>query len=134
MSERRRQADDPALSGGDVAGPGGPQDRNAVIYDTRNMVVVEKIETSVAHTTSNGVPNEDRVALMIRGRRNRPPDHAPSAEAPRESVEHLHMLSWDGAADLVVDLQALASRDGTFAEFKQLLERKWAERERIGAT
>lgn len=132
--KKRRHVDDPAQSGGKAIGVGGPQDRNAVVYDTRNMIVVEEIEAGVAHTTHRGQPSEDRVALIVRGRRNRPPDDAISAEAPRESVEHLHMLSWDGAADLVVDLQALASRDGTLDTFKELLQRKWAERKRDGAT
>lgn len=130
----RRHVDDPAQTGGTSAGVGGPHDRNAVVYDTRNAVIVEGFESSVAHTTHHGEPGPDSVALVVRGRRNRPPDHAPSAEAPRESVEHLHLMSWDAAADLVVDVQALASRDGTLDDFKQLLERKWAERKAEDAT
>lgn len=128
----RRRADDPALTGGTMAGPGGPHDRNEVVYDARNAVIVEEIQTSVAHSTSGGKPQPDSVALVVKGRRNRPPDHAPSAEAPRESIEHLHLMSWDGAADLVVDIQSLAARDGF--DLTSLLEEKWADLERRGLT
>lgn len=127
-ARERKHADDPALSGGAQVSAGGPHDRNAVLYDTRNMVNVEEIEVSVAHPTSGGEPQPDAVALVIRGRRNRPPNDDSSAHAPRESVEHLNMMSWDGAADLVVELHALASRDGTKESFHKLLDEKWKDR------
>ncbi len=132
---KKRHADDPSLSGGKTVDTANdPHAKGTVVYDTRNMVIVEETEFSVAHRTIKGVPVEDRIAMVIRGRRNRPPDHAPSAELPREPVEHLNMLSWDAAAHLVVDIQALASRDGSFDKFKALLQEKWEDYEAKGLT
>jgi hypothetical protein len=119
----RKHADDPALSGGSTVGTGDPHARNEVVYDTRNAVIVEEFETSIAHATSRGKPAPDSVALVIRGRRNRPPDDEIAAEAPRESVEHLHLMSWDAAANLIVDIQSLAARDGF--DLIPILEEKW---------
>lgn len=45
MAERR-SSDDPRTAGGDIAGPGGPYDEGAVIFDTRNAVLLDN--TSVA--------------------------------------------------------------------------------------
>lgn len=102
------------------------------MFDSCNAVLVEGIETAVAHTTHRGKPAPDAVALTIRGRINRPPDDAMAAERPAEKVSHLHMMSWDAAADFIVDLQSLAARDGF--DFTPLLEAKWAEAERKGLT
>jgi hypothetical protein len=47
-------------------------------------------------------------------------------------VEHLHMIPWDGVADLIVDLHSLAARDGT--DMTPMLEEKWRDRENRGLT
>lgn len=111
---------------------GGPGDRGKVMFDTRRAVLVDYIETAVAHVTSDGVPGEDAVALSIHGRINRPPDDATAARRPAERVAHLHMLSWDAIADLIVDLHSLAARDGT--DLEPALRAKWADREARGLT
>jgi hypothetical protein len=111
---------------------GDPHTRGQVMFDSRNAVLVEGIETAVAHTTHRGKPSPDAVALTIHGRINRPPDDAIAAERPAEQVSHLHMLSWDAVADLVVDLQSLAARDGF--DLTSLLKSKWAAAERKGLT
>lgn len=126
----RQTPDDPREAGGQMIDAGDSHTRGQVMFDTRNAVLVEKIETAIAHTTRNGQPGEDAVALVIEGRINRPPDIA--GERPAEQVSHLHMMSWDAAADLVVDLHSLAARDGF--DFAPLLDAKWANAERRGLT
>lgn len=127
-----KSSDDPRKAGGQMFDAGGPHARGQVMFDSRNAVLVESIETAVAHTTQHGEPGPDAVALSIHGRINRPPDDAIAAERPAEKVSHLHMMSWDAAADLVVDIQSLAVRDGF--DLISLLEVKWAKAERKGLT
>lgn len=127
-----RRTDDPRNAGGSIFDAGGPHGRGTVMFDSRRAVIVESIETAVAHRTIRGEPADDAVALAIHGRINRPPDDEISAAAPRESVTHLHMMSWDAVADLIVDLQSLASRDGF--KLKPLLEAKWAQAKAEGLT
>lgn len=124
--------DDPRKAGGQMFDAGDPHTRGAVMFDSRNAVLVEGIETAVAHTTRRGKPATDVVALTIRGRINRPPDDAIAAERPAEHVSHLHMLSWDAAADLIVDLHSLAARDGF--DLAPVLEAKWLDAEVKGLT
>jgi hypothetical protein len=131
MAEPKR-SDDPRKAGGQMIDAGDPHTRGMVMFDSRNAVLVEEIETAVAHTTQRGKPGPDAVALSVHGRINRPPDDATAAKAPAEKVHHLHMMSWDAAADLVVDLQSLAARDGF--DLTSLLKAKWAEAERKGLT
>lgn len=130
--ERRERTDDPRHAGGQMFDAGGPHDRGSVMFDARRAVIVEEIETAVAHTTRRGEPAEDVVALLVAGRINRPPDDEIAASAPHEPVRHLHMLSWDAVADLICDLQALAARDGF--ELAPLLERKWGSLKSRGLT
>jgi len=115
--------DDPRNAGGGIFDAGGPHDRGKVAFDMRRAVLVEEIETAVAHPTRYGQPAEDQVALVIKGRINRPPDDQITAERPAEHVEHLHIISWDGVADLIVDLHSLAARDGT--DLSPILIEKW---------
>lgn len=129
MAER---SDDPRNAGGQMIDAGDPHTRGQVMFDSRHAVLVESIETAVAHTTQGGEPGPDAVALSIHGRINRPPDDAIAAKRPAEPVSHLHFMSWDAAADLVVEIQSLAARDGF--DLTSLLEAKWAEAERKGLT
>jgi hypothetical protein len=128
------QTNDPRAAGGQTIGGEDPHERDAVLFDTRNAILPEEFEFAIAHGTSGGEEMPDAVAMMVRGRINRPPDHDPAAEAPAEMVEHLHLLSWEAAADVVVDIQALAGRDGSSAELRELLEAKWAEMQAKGLT
>lgn len=126
----QRHSDDPRRAGGQMFDAGDPLSRGQVMFDTRNAVLVEAIKAAVAHTTRHGKPGPDAVALTIEGRINRPLDLA--GERPAERVSHLHMMSWDAAADLVVEIQSLAARDGF--DLSSVLEAKWAEYERKGLT
>lgn len=128
------RTDDPRKAGGQTVGGEDPHARDAVLFDTRNAILPEEFEFAIAHGTAAGEPMPDAVAMMVRGRINRPPDHDASAEAPAEPVEHLHLMSWEAAADIVVDIQALAGRDGSSAQLRELLEAKWSEMQARGLT
>lgn len=125
---------DPREAGGAIIDAGDPHTRDAVLFDTRRAILPEELEFAVASGTSDGSPMPEAVAMLIRGRINRPPDHEATREAPAEKVEHLHLMSWEAAADVVVDIQALAGRNGTAEDFRGLLEAKWSDLEKAGLT
>lgn len=129
---RDRKTDEPRKGGGSIVGPGGPTERMGVMFDSRLAILVEKATLAVAHTTQNGEPGPDNVAIVWNGRINRPPDDEIARERPAEPIEHLHMLSWELAADVVVEIQALAARDGF--DLNPLLEKGWAKLEAEGLT
>jgi len=122
--------DNPREAGGQMIDPSGdPHAQGQVMFDTRRAVLLEEIEAAVAHASRKGKP-VDMVALTITGRINRPKDIA--GERPAEKVSHLHMMEWDGAADIIVELQALAGRAGF--DLVSLLKEKWAAAEAAGWT
>jgi hypothetical protein len=113
---------------------GGPHDRGMVMYDTRRALLVEQYDVAVAHVTRRGEPVEDVVSILCKGRINRPPDDQVSGERPAEEVEHLHMLSFDLAADLIANLHAMAGRDGRGEEFSRRVRDLYDDLERQGFT
>ncbi|RKN61885.1 hypothetical protein D7231_31945 [Streptomyces klenkii] len=96
--KRRPRATDPRQSGGDIAGPGGPHDRNAVIIDTTNAVLLDA-STVAEVETANGTP---ALAVLLEGRIAQRPDRA----------RNLYLINEDGAAALITELFALAHRMG----------------------
>lgn len=129
------QLNDPHEVGGAMIESGaGPHDRHAVLFDTRNAILPEEFEFAIAHGTSDGDPMPDSVAMVVRGRINRPPDHQATREAPAEKVQYLNLMPWEAAADIVVDIQALAGRDGSSAKLRALLEERWADLQSRGLT
>lgn len=100
MSKRngRRISGDPRKSGGDIAGPGGPHDRNSVIVDTTNAVILDAATVSEVETLT-GKP---ALAMLLEGRIAKTPDRA----------RNLYLMDEDGAAALVTELLALANRMG----------------------
>jgi hypothetical protein len=94
----RRISGDPRKSGGDIAGPGGPHDRNSVIIDTTNAVVLDSTSVSLMETP-NGNPV---LAMLLEGRIAKTTDRA----------RNLYLMNEDGAAALVTELIALAHRIG----------------------
>ena len=94
----RRISGDPRKTGGDIAGPGGPHDRNSVIVDTSNAVLLDSTDVCLVET-SNGTP---ALAMLLEGRINKTTDRA----------RNLYLLNEDGAAALVTELLALAHRIG----------------------
>lgn len=134
MTRERRRTSDPREAGGAAVGPGGPHDRGQITYDARRMILVEQAEVSIAHGTSRGKPLPDRVAMVLNGRINRPPDDEIAAERPVEPVSYLNMMDWSLAADLVANLFALAGRDGTGERFEKQVEARWDELREQGFT
>lgn len=122
--------DNPREAGGAMIDTSNdPHARGQVMFDTRRAVLLEAIEAAVAHTSRKGVP-VDMVAFQISGRINRPSNV--SGERPAERVSYLNMMDWDGAADIIVELQALAARAGF--DLTSILKEKWAAFEAQGFT
>jgi hypothetical protein len=94
----RRSSGDPRKTGGDIAGPGGPHDRNAVIVDTTNAVILDAT-TVIQVETLTGAP---ALAMLLEGRIAQTADRA----------RNLYLMNEDGAAALVTELIALAHRMG----------------------
>lgn len=97
-SGRRRIGGDPRKSGGDIAGPGGPHDRNSVIIDTTHAVILDASTVTQVETLS-GAP---ALAMLLEGRIAKTADRA----------RNLYLMNEDGAAALVTELLALAHRMG----------------------
>lgn len=95
----RHVSGDPRKTGGDIAGPGGPHDANAVIIDATNAVLLD--HSTVTLVGSPGQP-KPYLAMLLEGRINKTPDRA----------RNLYLMNEDGAAALVTELLALAHRIG----------------------
>lgn len=109
-SSRRRLGSDPRKSGGDIAGPGGPHDRNSVIIDTTHAVILDASTVTQVETLS-GAP---ALAMLLEGRIAKTADRA----------RNLYLMNEDGAAALVTELLALAHRMGP--EFGERFEARIA--------
>lgn len=94
----RRINGDPRKSGGNIAGPGGPHDRNSVIVDTTNAVILDHCTVTQVETLT-GNP---ALAMLLEGRIAKTTDRA----------RNLYLMDEDGAAALVTELLALAHRMG----------------------
>lgn len=108
---------------------GDPHAEGQVMFDSRRAVIVEEMEAAVVHTSKKGVPC-DEVAFVITGRINRPPNM--TGHRPKEKVSHLHFVGWEGAADFIVEIQALAGRAGF--DLTPMLEAKWLKFKDEGLT
>lgn len=95
----RRISGDPRKTGGDIAGPGGPHDRNAVILDTTDAVLLDHSTVTLVETPNHTAPV---LAMLLEGRINKTTDRA----------RNLYLLNEDGAAAIVTELLALAHRIG----------------------
>lgn len=94
----RRITGDPRKSGGNIAGPGGPHDRNSVIIDSTNAVLLDSTDVCLMETAGGSVV----MAMLLEGRINKTTDRA----------RNLYLMNEDGAAALVTELLALANRIG----------------------
>lgn len=94
----RRISGDPRKTGGDIAGPGGPHDHNAVIIDTTDAVLLDSNDVCLMETSGGNVV----LAMLLEGRINKTTDRA----------RNLYLMNEDGAAALVTELLALAHRIG----------------------
>ena len=95
----RRISGDPRKSGGDIAGPGGTHDANAVIIDTTDAVLLDSSVVTLVGSPGNPKPY---LAMLLQGRINKTTDRA----------RNLYLMNEDGAAALVSELLALAHRIG----------------------
>jgi hypothetical protein len=94
----RRISGDPRKTGGNIAGPGGPHDHNAVIVDTTDAVLLDSSDVCLVETGSGEVV----LSMLLEGRINKTTDRA----------RNLYLMNEDGAAALVTELIALAHRIG----------------------
>lgn len=101
MTKRKtghRTNGDPRKTGGTIAGPGGPHDRNSVIVDGTNAVLLDSSDVCLMETRGGSVV----IAMLCEGRINKTTDRA----------SNLYLFDEDGAAALVSELIAVAHRIG----------------------
>lgn len=111
---------DPRKLGGDIAGPGGPRDRNAVVIDATDAVLMDGVTVAVIETYSAGKNVGQRIFATIDGRINKTTDRA------RIGL----MFDSDGAAALITELLAVADRYG--AQMLADLSERFAALQREG--
>jgi hypothetical protein len=95
----RRVSGDPRKSGGNISGPGGPNDANGVVIDTTDAVLLDYTEVALMGSLGLASPH---LALLLEGRINKTSDRA----------RNLYLMNEDGAAALVSELVALGFRIG----------------------
>lgn len=116
-------ARDPRGSHGDIAGPGGPYDKDAVVVDMTNAVILDYSTVSLVGLVRRGEEDETGVALLLEGRVNKTKDR----------TRVLYVMNADGAAAIVTELLGIAKRaerggDGQLAaELRQRLGERWDE-------
>jgi hypothetical protein len=100
VSRRKlRRTGDPRPLGGGIAGPGGPYDRDGVVVDTRNAVILDTSNVAMATNPSDG---RRVVAVLLGGKINQ--------SVQRTDV--LFLTGADGAAAICTELIAIARREG----------------------
>lgn len=106
---------DPTTLGGSIAGPGGPHDFGEVVIDMTNSVLLDGAEVVLVEPVRDGERDEKAaMAIVLRGRVNKTPKRA----------QVLFLTGADGAAALVTELIALASRAGWGDEFLDLVKER----------
>lgn len=88
--------------GGGIAGPGGPHDKNAVIVDAKNAVMLAGVTVTMVEPSTAGVRGRPLYALNLEGRINK----------TKEQVNINFLFEVDGAAAIITELIALSSRMG----------------------
>lgn len=105
MSNRRRPATDPRRAGGDIAGPGGPHDRDAVVVDISNAILLDYCEVATVATgrfIPGGMESDIRISMVLAGRINKTDERA----------RILYLFDTEGAAAIISELMAVATRHG----------------------
>ena len=105
MSNRKKPTD-PRRAGGDIAGPGGPHDRNGVVLDTSKAILMSEVEVCTVELYRGlGTGQEETdvgISMLLTGRINKTSEHA----------RILYLLDSDGAAAIISELFAVAYRQG----------------------
>lgn len=111
-------SDDPRKLGGGISGPGGPYDKDAVVIDTGNAVLLDGAVVAIVGGVRDGVLDDKPIAaLTLQGRVNRTTDR----------VQVLFLMNEDGAAGIITELIGVMSRGGWGQEFRDLLQKRMKE-------
>jgi hypothetical protein len=97
-------------NGGGIIGPGGAHDKNAVLIDAHNAVLMDGIHVALMEPYSNGIPRPPIIAMQVDGRINKTKDRA----------NITFLFDEDGAAAIITELLALACRMGGNTHEKML--------------
>ena len=103
----------PRRPGGNIAGPGGPFDRNAVVIDLRDAVLLGYTEVALVETVN--LEHDEKapaIAMVLAGRINK----------TTEESRILYLFGFDGAASILSELMGLADRAGP--EFMENLRQR----------
>lgn len=76
--------------------------RHETIFDVRKAVLLERIDVALVEPYREGKPGGPALAMMLQGRINK----------TQEQARILYLINEDGAAALVSEVAALASRIG----------------------
>lgn len=111
---------DPRTVGGDMLGPGGPHERNAVFLDTTDAVIMQGVDVSVMEAVRGGRLDGPAIYMLLRGRVNN----------TTRQVQAGYMFPGDGAAAIISELIGLADRAGD--EMREALVQRLAEQSAEG--
>lgn len=106
--------------GGDIAGPGGPHDRDAVVFDTTGALIQDYLTVAKLETRSG----ELAVGMLMEGR----------IVHTKDRSKVLVLLGADGVAAVISELAALLGRDGMGPELADLLLERIASLRSEGLT
>lgn len=95
----------PRKAGGRFAGPGGPHDRNGIVIDATDAVLLDDVHVAMVEPYSDGRAMLPAVALKLAGRINKTPERA----------ESVYLMDVPSSAAVIVELMALAHGSGTAA-------------------
>jgi len=93
---------DPRTLGGAIAGPGGSRDRNGVVIDTTDSVLLSDVEVTVVEGMTNGATAGTMTFMTLGGRVNK----------TTRQVRVGFLFGPDGGAAIVTELLAIADRAG----------------------
>jgi hypothetical protein len=87
---------------GRIAGPGSPYDKDQVVVDTTDAVLMDTVEVAVVGAIREGKMEEVVLALELAGRVNK----------SKRREDNLYLFDADGAAAIVSELFGIAQRIG----------------------
>ncbi len=112
MTEQNHSPADPRKAGGRFAGPGGAHDRNGIVIDATDAVLLDDVQVAMVEPYSDGSALLPAVALKLSGRINKTPDRA----------EIVYLMDVPASGALIVELMALSHRARTSALLLEQVE------------